>query len=201
MPTTTPQKKHLCFLTPALVIGGVERVLMDTIPLLAPHYEITIVSLHGVPEASVANSLQQAGARLIAPNLPVKSALMLIPFLSKFHYEKALREIDYDILICVNGAAMNAAYVKKAKKTAFWNHMDTLEEYVSPTSFSRKIKRGIFKILYRKYDAFWTVCDKIKQDYDTAFPQMADCSATDVGLCNLAHFNSGLDTGGNPAGF
>ena len=112
----TKTKKHLCFLTRELVIGGVERVLVETAPLLTPYYEVTIISLHGTPEPSILQPLQESGATVLLPHLPEKQAYMLIPYLSKFHYEKILKQVDYDYLICVNSAAMNASFIKKAKK-------------------------------------------------------------------------------------
>ena len=163
------QKKSICFLTPALVLGGVERVLVDTMPLLTPYYKVTILTLHGTPEKMIADALEAAGATIVAPNLPVRSAYLLVPFLSRFYYEKILKTIDYDYLICVNNAAMNAGYNKKAKKTVCWNHMDIIHKYVSVSSVSTKIKKSIFKKLYRRYDAIWTVCNKIKTDFEEAF--------------------------------
>ncbi|MBQ9117995.1 MAG: glycosyltransferase [Clostridia bacterium] len=181
----THSKKHICFLTRRLMIGGVERVLIDTLPLLTPYYTVTVVSLHGDPDPSVLEALQKSGATILTPHLPEKPAFLLIPYLSKFHYEKILKDIDYDYLICVNSAAMNACYNKKAKKTICWNHADNVEKHKNPCTYAKKLKKSFLKKLNRHYDVIWTVCDKITDDYTAAFqlknvqtlPNPIDCGS------------------------
>lgn len=162
-------KKSICFLTRRLMVGGVERVLVDTMPLLTPYYNVTVVSLHGTPEASILQSLEESGATVLTPNLPEKNIFLLFPFLSKFHYEKQLKNIEYDYLVCVNSAAMNACFNKKAKKTVFWNHADTIEKQINPSTLIQKLKKKLFKFFYHRYDAIWAVCDKVTADYVAAF--------------------------------
>lgn len=163
-------KKGICFLISELNLGGTERVLMDTIPCLTTNYEVTIISLYFKPNPSVVETLERAGAKVIFANIKENGLFSVMPYFSRFHYEKILKNIDFDYLISVNLSALNASFVKKAKKTILWNHMDNVEKHItSSTRLSTKFKKFILRRLHKQYDAIWTVCDKVAQDYKNAF--------------------------------
>lgn len=168
-------KKHLCFLLHQMNLGGTERVLIDSIKLLSPIYEVTVVSLYREPLPSVKNDFEKAGARVVSPKLPEKPLFMFIPYLSRFYYEKVLKDINCDYLISINQAALNAGFVKKAKKTILWNHMDNVEKHIAPKGLIQKIRSCIFSLLHRRYDAVWAPCEKIKNDYFSAFKLTNAC--------------------------
>ena len=167
--TSTPKKPKICFLTDGLRLGGTERVLIDSVSVISPFYDVTIVPLFHEPLPVMREAFEKAGATIVAPKIKERSIFLSAPFLSKFDYEKVLRNIDYDYLICVNNIALNAGLNKKAKKTVLWNHMDNVQKHVHPESFIQKLKSAYVGFMHRRYDAIWTVCDKVKDDYVKAF--------------------------------
>ena len=163
------KKTKLCFLTNGLRLGGTERVLIDSVSLISPFYDVTIIPLFQEPLPLIREALEKAGATIIAPKIKERPIFLSVPFLSKFDYEKVLRDIEYDYLFCINNVTLNAGFNKKAKKTILWNHMDNIQKHVHPKSFLQKIKSAYLGFMHRKYDAVWSVCDKVKDDYIEAF--------------------------------
>ena len=162
-------KKVICFLTSALVGGGVERVLIDTTHSLIEHFDIYIVSLYGEPDHTIANQFPK-DVKIICAKLPPDKIKTTIPYMSKRHYEKIIQHINYDYLIVVNGAVYNAAFIKGAKNTIFWQHNDVITKYTNNrTSLKTLLAKLYFKVIYNKYNCIWTVCDKISDDYRKAF--------------------------------
>lgn len=179
-------KQTLCILTDYMVVGGVERVICDTLEYLSDRYEVTIVLMTGGIEPEIERKVAPYARILKVSNRHSFVNLLLhLPIIGRLVLRLLVKE-RYDISLCVKENFLLAANGAIAKKTVFWNHGDKDIMYASPKNLNwkRKLNRLRLMLGYHGYDMVWVLDDYIKERIDCAFhlknthvlPNPIDCT-------------------------
>lgn len=182
------KRKSICFLTDVLMIGGVERVLLDSLEALSQKYDISIISLYYEPQKTILEQLPVNVKVIYKQMSKNKLALFLgnIPFLSTFYFNRAI-EKNYDYLIALKPDVMNLCYSTKGTFKIYWCHNDYHTKYANKDTltFIDRVKAKILASTLKKHDMIWTVSEKIGEDMRDAFsidnvfavPNPIDCTS------------------------
>ena len=161
------KRKSICILPNRLIIGGIEKVLIDALWALHEKYDIEIVLFVDEPCQAIIDNIPP-DVKVTIRELPESKFLRFcsnIPYLSKFYFNKALGDKFYDYLIVLRSSIIQACFSNKAKYKIYWGHNDFYQEYIVPQlSFKMRIKKHILKMIYKKYDMVWTVSKTIEDE-------------------------------------
>lgn len=112
-------KQTLCILTDYMVVGGVERVICDTLEYLSDHYEVTIVLMTGGIEPEIERKVAPYARILKVSNRHSFVNLLLhLPIIGRLVLRLLVKE-RYDISLCVKENFLLAANGAIAKKQFF----------------------------------------------------------------------------------
>lgn len=161
-------RKTICFLPNRLMLGGIEKVLIDALKILHNKYDIEIILFVDDQHPAILNEIP-SNVKVIFKQLPKNKFLRYIshiPFLSYLYFDRAIGK-KYDFLITLRPSLSLTGFSKKAKHKIFWLHSDFNNIYKKNKSPIKNIKSNKYlKTIYKHYDMIWTVCDTIKTDIE-----------------------------------
>lgn len=186
--------KSICFLTDVLIMGGVEKVLIDCLKYLhhsskhANDIELFVYVLNYADKKVL--EMLPPNAKIIEcnlPNNPIKALLMNTPYISRLFYNKIFKGKKFDCVITLKPEYLCAAYSSAFRKKIHWYHADCYLKYADKSKISlfERIKKLFLKSGLKKCDMVWTVSPSISQKLQTAFslnnihalPNPINCSA------------------------
>ena len=163
------QKKTLCILTDYMIVGGVEKVLIEALNVLHSEYAVTIITLSGGVAPEIREAIgDRAQIRCLGPISRLDHMMLLVPYLGG-HVLRKLVGTTYDIVVSIK--YLMASFGALGKKSVYWNHGDKDIMYAEPHKLSRKRKINRFRLMpgYQKYDAVWVLSDYIAERLEQAF--------------------------------
>ena len=163
------QKKTLCILTDYMIVGGVEKVLIEALNVLHSEYAVTIITLSGGVAPEIREAIgDRAQIRCLGPISRLDHMMLLVPYLGG-HVLRKLVGTTYDIVVSIK--YLMASFGALGKKSVYWNHGDKDIMYAEPHKLSRKRKINRFRLMpgYKKYDAVWVLSDYIAERLEQAF--------------------------------
>lgn len=166
------ERKKICILPNRLMLGGIEKVLLDALQVLCKTYDVEIICFRDEKCAAVLDKLPadvKVTYRTLGSN-GIGKFLAKIPVLSGPIYKKALGKEQWDHMLVLRPSMLNAVYAKRAKRTVYWCHNDSYLGFTArPLPLKKRIVKWIRRRVYRKYDQIWTVSDKIAQEMGACF--------------------------------
>ena len=172
-------KKSICFITDAIIMGGVEKVLIDSLKYIyhksqyaENELEIYVYVLHYVNE-KIAEMIPP-NVKVVECNLPnnsIKTLLMNMPYISRFFYKKIFNGKKFDCVISLKPEYLCVAYSPLFRKKVHWYHADTYLKYSDCTNitFFDRMKKLILKLGLKKNDMVWTVSPTIAENMQETF--------------------------------
>ncbi len=166
------EKQTLCILVDMFIVGGMERVILDSLKNLAKHYKVTLFIFSACADSTFVSFAEEyatvkiAGIRITR----IFHILLRLPFVGGQLYRHYIAA-HYDILIAARDICMSAAFGKIADKTIFWSHSDKDVMYAKAHNLThlRKINKIRLTKLYQKCDQVWVLNDEIKKAIVDAF--------------------------------
>ncbi len=172
-------KKSICFITDAIIMGGVEKVLIDSLKYIYHNnlhvendLEIYVYVLHYVNE-KIAEMIPP-NVKIIECNLPnnsFKALLMNIPYISRFFYKRIFNGKKFDCVISLKPEYLCVAYSPMSRKKIHWYHADSYLKYsdCANVTFFDRMKKLILKWGLKKNDMVWTVSSSIAEKLQDTF--------------------------------
>lgn len=188
-------RKRICILPNRLMLGGIEKVLLDALQVLHQEYDIEIICFRDEKCAAVLDRIPK-DVKVTYRTLPLRWPAKL-PYLSRGAYRKALGREQWDHLIVLRPSVLNAVFAGNAKHTVFWCHNDYHRGFSGENlPLKKRIIKFFRRMVYRKYDMIWAVSDVVAQEMETCFslnnvhalPNPLDCNA----ILGLAQENCDL---------
>ncbi len=163
------ERKTICFLPNRLILGGIEKVLVDALNVLHGKYDIDVILFADDTDPMILDAIP-SDVRVIYRPLPknkIIRQIARIPCLSYLLYDKAIGKKKYDFLVTLRPSVFLTAFSKKAKHKIFWLHGDFNSIYTEKkTAFGRFLSNMYLRHVYKQYGMIWTVCDTIKEDME-----------------------------------
>lgn len=187
-------RKKICILPNRLMLGGIEKVLVEGLQVLHEQYDIEIVCFRDEKCSAVLDAIPE-NVKVTYRTLPVRGVVGLlgkIPYLCRGVYRKALGDGQWDHLIVLRPSVLNAVFAGKAKHTVFWCHNDHHRGFSGKKlPLKKRFAKAIRRMVYRKYDAIWTVSDVVAQEMGACFslnnvyalPNPLNCEAIQSMAC------------------
>ena len=161
-------KKKICILPNRLMLGGIEKVLLDALEVLHKEFDIESICFCDEKCTAVLEKIPQNVT--VAYRTAPSGFWSKIPGLSRGSYRKALGDGSWDYLLVLRPSVLNAVFAGKAKKTVFWCHNDHYRDFKQKKiSFKKWIAKGFRRMVYRKYDMVWTVSDVVAKEMEECF--------------------------------
>lgn len=114
-------RKTICILPNRLMLGGIEKVLIDALKILHEKYDIEIILFVNEKNPIILNDIPH-DVKVIFKPLPKNKLLRhisRIPFLSYLYFDKAIGKKRYDFLITLRPSIFLTVFSKKAKHKIF----------------------------------------------------------------------------------
>ncbi len=171
-------RPRICILPNRLMLGGIEKVLLDALQVLHKRYDIEIICFIDEQCRAVLDAIPE-DVKLTYRQLP-KSRW---PGKS---YQKVLGKERYDYMIVLRPSVQEAVYACNAAHKILWLHNDYYLGYMPERLPLRKrIAKHLRRRIYRRYDMVWTVSETIAEDMRGCFslsnihalPNPLDCKA------------------------
>lgn len=170
-------KKKLLFGITSLQLGGAERVLVDISNRLCDDYDISIFSIYdnGELKKELNSDIKFKSFYGCKYEEIGKLKRLLIPlkilFFGNAIYEKKVKH-DYDVEIAFLEGPITRIFSKKNKNTKkiAWIHNDIKK--VFGTGIKSRIKRGIDKKIYQKYDELVFVSNENMESFKEVYPSI-----------------------------
>lgn len=166
------EKKKICILPNRLMLGGIEKVLLDGLQVLQNEYDIEIICFQDEQCAAVLDAIPK-GVKVtyrMLPNQGISGFLAKIPYLSGPIFRKAMGAGQWDHLIVLRPSMLNAVFAGKVKHTVFWCHNDHHRGFLDkPLPIKKRIVKFFRRGVYRKYDMIWTVSEPVAQEVRDCF--------------------------------
>lgn len=162
-------KKTLCILIDYMIVGGVEKVLLEALNVLHSRYEVTIITLAGGVAPEIREAVgEKAHIRCIERVSRLDHLTLLVPFLSGITLRR-LVGTTYDIVLSTK--YLMASFGAIGRKSVYWNHGDKDIMYAQPRKLSLKRRLNRLRMIpgYRKHDAVWVLSDYISGQLKQAF--------------------------------
>lgn len=165
-------KKSLCILSDYMITEGVASVLVQALPVLCNHYEVTLYVLTGHTDEAVMKQIpsdvliEKGNYRWTRIN-EIKAQL---PLISAHTFRKLIKK-HFDITIIVKPLCRSAGLAHIADINIYWNHSshDILYADTDQLDIVHKLNRFRLRGVYRKFDQIWHVNDEIKKQYEKTF--------------------------------
>lgn len=181
-------KKKICILPNRLMLGGIEKVLLDALHVLHKEYDVEIICFHHEQCSAILERIPEGVTVTYRPLFTngFSKWLSKIPYLSKGVYRRALGDEQWDHLLVLRQSMLNGVFAKKAKQTVFWCHDDHYVGFMAKRlPLKKRIIKSVRSMIYRKYDMIWTVSDAVAQGMRDCFslknvyalPNPLDCQA------------------------
>ncbi len=166
------EKKSLCILTDEFICGGMERVVLNSLPALVEHYNVTLFVFSGIVEESIRES--------IPPKVRVRTGKfswskingirIKLPVTGAGIFRKEIRR-HYDIMIVVKPLCRVAAMSHLADKHIYWNHVTSDVKYAEGRKFNvfHRINPMMLRFIYKHFDEVWQVNDAIRKKYEETY--------------------------------
>ncbi len=188
--------KSLCILIDQFIVGGLERVVLDSLKGLSSTYKVTLHIFSGTVAPTFIEEAKKY-AQVVISNVrisKIKHVLLRLPHIGAQIYKRYIGK-KYDILIVARDICMSAAFSKISDKTIYWCHADKDIMYSinKSLSFLRKINKLRLTILYRKCDQIWVLNDEIKDGIEKAFHPLRTEIVTNPIVCDKIISKSDAD--------
>lgn len=165
-------RKRICILPNRLMLGGIEKVLIDAVRVLHTQYEIEIICCHTEVDPQVRSAIPDSVTISHRP-LPKKGLgklLAKLPWFSKGVYKKLLGNDHWDHLLVLRPSMENAVFAKRADNTVFWCHNDYYLNFVGNSlPLKKRIVKFFRRSIYKKYDMIWTVSEPLAEEMAACF--------------------------------
>ncbi len=152
-------QKKICFLADALIIGGVENVLISAVKILHTEYDITIICTKDDPLPFVTQQLPD-DVHLVTRRIKHKGFSLLFPFGSGKFFEQALGNEEFDFVITIRYDGLFSCFCKKGKNKIYWCFNDYDLKYLKfqkPLGLKKRLRRFCRRYLYKHQKMVWTV--------------------------------------------
>lgn len=165
--------KKICFLMDYMIIGGVEKVLCDSIKALSEsnQYDITLYIFSGNINSELLRKIEPyAHIQLLDVKFSKRKLILLsIPYISGLFFDWYIKE-KYDVCISCRKMFVSSSYSHLSNQHIYWDHSDGNVIYLNNNlSLFRKINKLRLKIMYQHYNDIWVINDEIKKATIEAF--------------------------------